>query len=156
MMRAYLGLGSNIKPRREYLERAIELLGATEGIWVRRVSGFLRTEPWGVREQSWFLNAAVAVDTWLDALSLLERVLGIERQLGRVRQRRWGPRTIDIDVLLYGDWIINLPQLKVPHPYLAHREFVLRPLVEIAPGVVDPVSGKTVGELLAELEEVPS
>ena len=124
-----------------------EMLAETPGIALAARSTFIGTEPWGKTDQEWFLNAAVAIDTSLSARQLLEVCLGIETAMGRVREEKWGPRIIDLDVLTYGNETIDEDGLQVPHPYIAEREFVLEPLAEIAPDLI--IDGKTVKEHLA-------
>ena len=134
-MRAYVGLGSNLGEREATLWKALEGLGATEGIEVVAVSSFRETDPVGVVDQPRFVNAAVALETSLRPRELLERLLDVERALGRDRavEERWGPRTLDLDLLLYGGESIDEPGLEVPHPRLAERAFVLEPLLELDP-----------------------
>jgi 2-amino-4-hydroxy-6-hydroxymethyldihydropteridine diphosphokinase len=148
---AFVGIGSNLGERESHLRRAIELLGAEEGIEVVAVSSLRETEPVGPVEQGPFLNGAVRIETELPPRELLERLLGIEQRLGRVRLERWGPRTIDLDLLLFGDLVLDEPGLTVPHPRLAERRFALEPLLELDPGLTIPGSGP-VAALLAELE----
>ena len=134
-MRAYVGLGSNLGEREATLWKALEGLGATEGIEVLAVSSFRETDPVGVIDQPRFVNAAAALETSLSPRELLERLLGVERSLGRDRavEERWGPRTLDLDLLLYGGESIDEPGLEVPHPRLTERAFVLEPLLELDP-----------------------
>lgn len=134
-MRAYVGLGSNLGEREATLWKALEGLGATEGIEVVAVSSFRETDPVGVVDQPRFVNAAAALETSLRPRELLERLLDVERSLGRDRavEKRWGPRTVDLDLLLYGGESIDEPGLEVPHPRLAERAFVLEPLLELDP-----------------------
>jgi 2-amino-4-hydroxy-6-hydroxymethyldihydropteridine diphosphokinase len=129
--RAYVGLGGNLGPREVTLLRAVALLAETEGVDVLQVSQLRQTEPFGVVDQPPYLNGAVVVDTTLTPRELLERLLEIERQLGRVRDVRWGARTIDLDLLVYGDRSVDEPGLHVPHPRLAERRFALEPLAEL-------------------------
>ena len=130
-----MGLGSNLGEREATLWKALEGLGATEGIEVVAVSSFRETDPVGVVDQPRFVNAAVALETSLRPRELLERLLDVERSLGRDRavEERWGPRTVDLDLLLYGGESIDEPGLEVPHPRLAERAFVLEPLLELDP-----------------------
>jgi len=130
-----VGLGSNLGEREATLWKALEGLGATEGIEVVAVSSFRETDPVGVVDQPRFVNAAVALETSLRPRELLERLLDVERSLGRDRavEERWGPRTLDLDLLLYGGETIDEPGLEVPHPRLAERAFVLEPLLELDP-----------------------
>ena len=134
------------------LERAVRQIDGTVGVTVRTVSPVYETEPVGGPPQGAYLNAAVMVDTTADAHVLLDRCRLIEDELGRVRRERWGPRTIDIDILLYGDRIVRTGSLMVPHPRMAERAFVLRPLADIAFDTMHPVLHATVGDLLDRLD----
>jgi 2-amino-4-hydroxy-6-hydroxymethyldihydropteridine diphosphokinase len=143
---AYVGLGSNLGDREATIRRAAELIGAT------RLSPLFETEPWGLREQPSFLNAAAEVETALTPRDFLTHLLDVERRLGRERiGPRWGPRTIDLDLLLWGDERISEPGLEVPHPLMLERRFVLEPLAAIAPDREIPGNG-TVSEALAGLQ----
>ena len=148
-MRAYIGLGSNLGDREATLRRAVELLGQLEGIEVVTLSTLRETEPWGPVEQPPYLNGVVALETELGPRALLAALLEVERQLGRVRVagERWGPRTVDLDLLLHGDAIVAEPGLHVPHPRLHERRFVLEPLAELVPAAVVPGRG-AVADLL--------
>jgi 2-amino-4-hydroxy-6-hydroxymethyldihydropteridine diphosphokinase len=149
MTRAYVGLGANVGNRRENLDRAVELMAADPGIRVLAVSSVRETDPVGYEDQPRFLNAACAVETGLGPRELLERLLAIERALGRERTGpRFGPRTIDLDLLLYGNETLDEPGLTVPHPRLAERLFVLEPLLELAPDLVLP-DGRAIRDLVA-------
>ncbi len=145
---AYIGLGANLGDREANLRTAIERLAELGPL---RVSSFRETDPVGVTEQPRFVNAVAELETDLSARDLLQLLLEIERKMGRDRSReeRWGPRTIDLDLLLYGDEVIDEPGLTVPHPRLAERRFVLEPLHELAPGLVLP-DGRGIGDLPAE------
>jgi 2-amino-4-hydroxy-6-hydroxymethyldihydropteridine diphosphokinase len=154
--RALIGLGSNLGDRRAALQSALAQLSATTGVVVVKVSSFHETAPVGGPEgQGLFLNAAAALHTTLEPVPLLQLLLDIEARHGRVRTVRWGPRTLDLDLLLFDDRIVNTPELAVPHPRLAVRRFVLEPLAEIAPDAVNPVTQRTVIEMLADLEYCP-
>jgi 2-amino-4-hydroxy-6-hydroxymethyldihydropteridine diphosphokinase len=135
--RAYVGLGANLGDREGTLRRAVARLAAEPGIEVVAVSSFRETEPVGYLDQPAFLNGACAVDTDLSPRDLLDRLLSIERALGRERGKgpRWGPRAIDLDLLLYGQETVEEPGLTVPHPRLSERSFALEPLVELDPGL---------------------
>jgi 2-amino-4-hydroxy-6-hydroxymethyldihydropteridine diphosphokinase len=146
LTRAYVGVGANLGDRRATIEAAVALL---EGVVA--VSELRETDPVGVADQPAFLNGAVAVETELSARELLGRLLDVERQLGRERRERWGPRRIDLDLLLYGDETIDEPGLTVPHPRLHERTFALEPLAELDPELVVPGRGR-VSELLAKLD----
>jgi 2-amino-4-hydroxy-6-hydroxymethyldihydropteridine diphosphokinase len=148
---AYVGLGANLGPREITLLRAVDLLAETEGVEVQAVSQLRETEPVGVVEQPLFLNGAVVLDTSLSPRELLDRLLEIERELGRVRDVRWGPRVVDLDLLVYGDRQLDEPGLRVPHPRLHERRFALEPLEELDPDLVSPGRGP-VSELLAALD----
>ena len=148
MPRAFVGVGANLGDRRSTIETAIERLGAVEGVEVTAVSSLRETDPVGVVEQPRFLNGAVELETTLSAHDLLDALLEVERGLGRVRGERWGPRTIDFDLLLYGDEVVDEPGLRIPHPRLHERRFVLEPLAELAPSLSVPGQG-SVSDLLA-------
>ena len=148
MKTVYLSLGSNLENREENLRAALGLLESADVRIVRRSSVY-ETEPRELRNQPWFLNLAVEVETALFPMQLLGRAQKIEKQLGRQRKVSKGPRTIDIDILLFGNFVIGTPQLTVPHPRMHERRFVLEPLAEIAPDARHPVTRKTVREMLA-------
>jgi 2-amino-4-hydroxy-6-hydroxymethyldihydropteridine diphosphokinase len=149
MTRAYVALGANLGPREITLLRAVELLAETEGVEVRAVSQLRETEPVGVVEQPPFLNGAVAVQTSLSPRELLDRLLEIEQALGRVRDERWGPRLVDLDLLVFGDREVDEPGLTVPHPRLHERRFALEPLAELDPELDVPGIGRVVDALSA-------
>jgi len=150
MKTVYLGLGSNLGNREEMLQRAIGALDSAQ-LRIRRVSPVFETEPMYLAAQAWFLNLVVEAETTLFPLQLLQRTRKVEAQLGRRRTMPNGPRTIDIDILLYGDVIMHTTSLEIPHPGLRERRFVLEPLAALAPALRDPVSRRTVRELLAAL-----
>ncbi len=155
--RAWIGLGSNLGDRRQTLEGAIRALSQVLGVVVKQVSSFLETEPvGGPAGQGMYLNAAAMLETTLDPFELLRVLQQVEAQFGRARTVRWGARTLDLDLLLYEDRIIDTPELKVPHPRLASRRFVLEPLAEIAARAVEPVSKRTIAELLLDLGREPN
>lgn len=152
MARAYVGLGANLGDRERTLREAVDRLAAESGIEVIGTSGFQETDPVGFEEQPRFLNGAVALDTALRPRPLLERLLAIESALGRTRGGpRFGPRSLDLDLLLYDCEVVDEPGLRVPHPRLHERRFVLEPLAELDAGVVVPGRG-SVATLLAELD----
>jgi 2-amino-4-hydroxy-6-hydroxymethyldihydropteridine diphosphokinase len=148
---AAIALGSNLGDRASHLEYAKRRLASV--LHDLRASAAIETEPEGVAPQPRFLNAAVVGQTDLTARLLLEFLLQVERERGRERPFPGAPRPLDLDLILYGDAVIDEPGLRVPHPRFRDRTFVLGPLEEIAPGVVDPVTGRTVAELLADLGE---
>jgi len=148
---AFVGIGSNLGDREGNFRQAVELLSAEDGVDVVAVSEIRETDPVGPVEQGPFLNGAVRIETDLAPRELLERLLAVEERLGRVRRERWGPRTIDLDLLLYGDDIVDEPGLTVPHPRLHERRFALEPLSDLAPSLEIPGKGP-ISTLLAELE----
>jgi 2-amino-4-hydroxy-6-hydroxymethyldihydropteridine diphosphokinase len=150
--RAYVGLGANVGPREETIRRAVELLAAEEGVEVLAVSELRETDPVGVIDQPRFLNGAVALETSLEPRTLLDVLLRIERELGRVRdETRWGPRNIDLDLLVYAHEIVNEPGLRVPHPRVHERRFALEPLAELDPDLEIAGRGR-ISELLAAVD----
>ncbi len=151
MTLAYVGLGANLGSREETLRRAVELLGDADGMEVLALSQLRQTEPVGVVDQPPFLNGAVEVDTTRTPRELLDLLLEIERSLGRVREERWGPRTVDLDLLVYGDEVVDEPGLRVPHPRLHERRFALEPLADLDPELHIPGRG-AVSTLLAALD----
>ena len=132
MARAYLGLGSNIGDKRAMIARALALLGEVPGIRIAGRSGDYRTPPWGDTDQDWFVNACAAIDTTLAPGQLMAACLDVENRMGRQRIRKWGPRSIDIDVLDYDGRAVDEPGLVLPHPFVLERAFVLMPLAELA------------------------
>jgi 2-amino-4-hydroxy-6-hydroxymethyldihydropteridine diphosphokinase len=147
---AYLGLGSNVGDREEFIEQAVFLLGKTQGIKILKRSTNYETEAEGSGDQPPFLNAAVAIMTTLSPYKLLDVAQGIEAALGRERDVEWGPRTIDVDILMYDDEIVSDDKLQIPHPLLHERIFVLKPLSDIAPDAVHPTLERTISELFEE------
>ena len=144
-VRACVGLGSNIGDGVRTVGAAIEALAALEGIRVDAASKLYRSPAWGMTDQPDFINAVAVIDTILDAAALLEILLSLERVFGRDRTAdalRWGPRTLDLDLLLYGDAVIDVPGLRVPHPHLHERAFVLVPLLELMPDAIIPGVGR--------------
>lgn len=151
-VRAFIGLGSNLGDREDTLRRAVELLGEDSGIEILAVSSLRETDPVGYLDQPRFLNGVCAIETDLTPRELLTRLLEIERVLGRRRDGpRFGPRTADLDLLLYGEEIVDEPELTLPHPRLTERRFVLEPLVELDPELTLP-DRRRVAELLAAVE----
>jgi 2-amino-4-hydroxy-6-hydroxymethyldihydropteridine diphosphokinase len=147
---AYLALGSNLGDREAHIREALRLLEESE-VRMIRVSSFYETEPRDLRAQPWFLNIAAAVETRLFPMQLLARIQMIERVLGRKRLVAKGPRTIDIDILLYGNFVVKTEALEIPHPRMTERRFVLEPLAEIATGLRHPELRKTIRELAAQV-----
>jgi GTP cyclohydrolase-4 len=149
MARVYLGLGSNLGNRARNIYRALRLLGSR--VRLAKISSLYETEPVGLAEQPWFLNLVCCGETDLSPETLLDLAKNIERQLGRKPGVRFGPRVIDIDILLFDDLIVSTPRLEIPHPRLHERAFVLIPLSEMAPGLVHPVLNRAVGQLRESL-----
>ena len=149
--RAYLGLGSNLGDKKGYLDQGVAALNETRGCQVENVSSYLVTEPYGGVEQDDFLNACLILKTLLSPHELLERLHEIEQAAHRERIIHWGPRTLDLDVLLFDDEIVEMDDLMIPHVEMHLREFVLKPLAEIAPYKRHPIYQKTVAQLLAEI-----
>jgi 2-amino-4-hydroxy-6-hydroxymethyldihydropteridine diphosphokinase len=149
---AYVGLGSNLAGPRKQVETALEMLSGLPRTHLLARSKLYATEPWGHRDQPPFVNAVAALDTQLSARELLDALLSIERQAGRERNgERWGPRILDLDILVFGDARIDEPALHVPHPRLHERAFVLVPLAEIAPLLEIPGAGRVV-DLLSKID----
>lgn len=151
LKQAFLSLGSNLGDRETHLNQALERLEAA-GIHILRRSSIYETEPRDLLDQPWFLNLVVEVETELFPRLLLARIQAIELGMGRKREVSKGPRTIDIDILLYGAFVIDTRELQVPHPRMSERRFVLEPLAEIAPDLSHPVNGKSVREMLSETQ----
>lgn len=151
MKQAFLSLGSNVGDREANLHNALERIEAA-GIHVLRRSSIYETEPQNLPDQPWFLNLVVEVETELFPRLLLARIQAIELGMGRRRDVPKGPRTIDIDILLFGDFVIATRELQVPHPRMAERRFVLEPLAELAPDLIHPETGKTVREMLSDTQ----
>jgi len=158
---AYIGLGSNLGDRRSYIRKALRLLNDIPGIKVRRVAPIYHTAPMGFTHQDWFFNTVAEIETTLSPDALLAALLAVEARLGRVRTQRWGPRTIDLDILLYGDLKLDTPDLTVPHPRLTERAFAVVPLADLAPELVLPgdvraqdlAAALAAGQQIARVEE---
>ena len=156
MTTAYLSIGSNIGERQKFIEQAVSFLGLCEEIEVVQTSALYETEPWGVKDQNWFLNVAVEINTTLSPQDLLVKCNQIESTLGRNRdvEKRWGERTVDIDIIFYGTQIINTDILVVPHTRMHERAFVLVPMLEITPEFVHPIFNKSMVDLYESLVDV--
>jgi len=153
-VKVYLGIGSNLGNREENIRNALSMLDETDAIAVKTVSSCYETEPVGpVKAQNEFYNVVAEVETTLGPRDLLARINAVEEALGRVRGERWGPRTIDIDILLWDEQVIDEDGLHVPHREMTRRAFVLVPLAEIAPDAVHPTERKTIAELASQLDD---
>ena len=150
---AYIGFGSNIGDRLARIQNAIHTLSKTEGITLQKISSVYKTDPIGYEAQAQFLNGVAAIQTNLPPLSLLHTLKDIETIIGRKHRVRWGPREIDLDILIYGDMCLQMEQLVIPHPEMHRRRFVLAPLAEIAPDFVHPILKETIQILLERLED---
>lgn len=148
----YIALGANLGDRERNLRNAYEYMGVSEDIHPLKISRFYETAPFGGPPQPMFLNAALELQTSLTPHQLLEKLQHIELRMGRIRKEKWGPRIIDIDILLFGDRIVEDDQLKIPHPLMHERIFVLEPLVEIAPDMVHPILKKTILQIYQEFK----
>ncbi|MFC1509544.1 2-amino-4-hydroxy-6-hydroxymethyldihydropteridine diphosphokinase [Candidatus Omnitrophota bacterium] len=151
-MLSYLGLGSNLGDRLTTLQTSLDYLNQSETIRLLRVSPVYETSPVGGPQQPDFFNAAAEIETESEPHELLHICREIENKLGRTRSIHWGPRTLDIDILLYGEEQIQTDRLTIPHPHMHERAFVLKPLADIASQAVHPVSGKSIGELLGTID----
>lgn len=148
MPTAYISLGSNLGNRIGFLREALDRLGGSREVIIVKRSPVYETQPVGPQDQRWFLNLVIEVQTTLDPESLLDRLLAIEDQMGRKRDEHWGPRNIDLDILLYDDRVVNSDRLTIPHPRLHQRRFIVVPLSEIAPQASHPILRRTIGEIL--------
>jgi 2-amino-4-hydroxy-6-hydroxymethyldihydropteridine diphosphokinase len=146
-----LGLGSNLGNSQQILTDALATLAQTDAIFLESVSHFYQTDPIGPPQPD-YLNACAILRVTLTPHRLLQHLLQIEQQFGRVRRERWGPRLLDLDLLLFGDQIIDTPTLQIPHPRMNERAFVLVPLAEIAPHWIDPITGKTIVSLMQTVD----
>lgn len=151
--KAFISFGSNLGDKKENIQSALDKINRLPNTKVTKTSSIIETEPFGNVEQDLFLNGAAEVETFMEADELLESLLSIETELGRVRELKWGPRIIDLDILLYDSDIINEENLTIPHPWMNERMFVLEPLLEIAPNTIEPLSRKRIWQLKKELEE---
>ena len=150
MARVFMGLGSNVGDRLSYLRQSIVALDAVAGVVVHTCSSIYETEPWGQENQPSFLNQIVEIHTDLDAHVLLQHCQGIEKNLGREKKVRWGPRTIDLDILLYDQNVIHTDHLQVPHPQLTNRRFVLVPMAELDSDFIVPGVDASIQTLLKQ------
>ena len=148
----YIGIGSNLGNREENCQKAIALL-IEKNIMITKRSSLYETEPWGVKEQPGFINMALEIETNLEPGILLRTIKEIENSMGRLEGMRWGPRIIDLDILLYDDLILKTHDLEIPHPGIKDREFILKPLSEIAPDKIHPILKKSIKTLLIEILE---
>ena len=151
--KVFISFGSNLGDKKQNIEAALDKIGRLTNTKIIKTSSIIETEPFGNVEQDIFLNGVVEIETFMEADELLESLLSIETELGRVREVRWGPRIIDLDILLYDSDIINKENLTIPHPWMNERMFVLGPLLEIAPNVIEPLSSKRIRQLKEELED---
>ena len=145
-----IALGSNLGDKTGNIDKAIELLTQRGDIRLLRRSRNFATEPWGKTDQDWFVNACIAVETPLSARELLWRCQEVERSMGRMPTEKWGPRIIDLDLLIYGDAVVREPDLVLPHPHIGERAFVLAPLMDIAPDLA--IGGKSVRQLYGAID----
>jgi 2-amino-4-hydroxy-6-hydroxymethyldihydropteridine diphosphokinase len=148
---AYLGLGSNVGDREAHLDAAESALASAKGIYLDRISPTYESPPDGPGNQPDFLNRVLGIETWLGPRELLQTCLDVENQLGRKRSQSQGPRTVDVDILLYGEAIVDDPELQIPHPALPRRPFFLQPLWDVAGDIPLPRGGLRLSQLLAEL-----
>ncbi len=153
MANVYLSLGSNMDDPVSSVREAIDRLRSEDGFAVVGIGCFYQTEPQGKTDQPWFVNTAVAVKVDCTPEEALEKVKNIERKMGRVTGKKWGPRKIDIDIIFYDDLVMNTDELTIPHPLAAERRFVLQPLVDINPGLVHPGLGVGISELLGNIPD---
>lgn len=150
---AYIGIGSNLGDKLGNCLKAIGLIHEIPGCGLMAQSYFYRTEPVGVKDQDWYVNGVIGLKTGISAQNLLKALLAIEDNMGRERRGKWAPRTIDLDILLFGEEIINDEDLIIPHPYMHLRRFVLVPMVQLAPALAHPILGKTMAQLLEDFSD---
>jgi len=149
-LRVFLGLGSNVGDRLKYIEDAIARISGLEGVALVKKASVYETEPWGVKDQDYFLNTAVEIETSLSAEDIHKAIKSVEEELGRESREKWTSREIDIDLLFYGNEIIDSENLKVPHREIENRKFVLIPLAELNQDIIHPVLNKPISVLLRE------
>jgi 2-amino-4-hydroxy-6-hydroxymethyldihydropteridine diphosphokinase len=147
----YIGVGSNMGGPLKNCRKAIELINQIDGCRVAEISRFFRTEPVGATSQDWYVNGVIHIETTLGPHELLRSLLSIESGMGRVRQQKWEARVIDLDILLYGNEVIEGRDLTIPHPLMHQRRFVLMPMGQLNPGLIHPVLGKSMAELMDDL-----
>ncbi|MGL5379928.1 2-amino-4-hydroxy-6-hydroxymethyldihydropteridine diphosphokinase [Clostridium sp.] len=152
--KAYISFGSNIGDKKENINTAINMIKKVNGIKVTKVSELLETEPWGYEDQDIFVNGAMEIETFLSPKELIRSLLNIELEMKRERIIKWGPRIIDLDVIFYDDLVSSDEEIILPHPRMEEREFVLKPLAEIAPYIVHPILNKRVYKLLEEVQNI--
>ncbi len=154
MARVFLSIGSNLGDRVANIQQAVSMLSLDNRIKILKTSSFYETQPWGNKNQPWFINAAMAIETVLDPEEVLSIFQNIEAKLGRKRElfKKWSERTLDIDILMYDEQIINSKNLIIPHPYMHERAFVLVPMLEVKADLVHPIFNKTISELYDELQ----
>lgn len=148
-----MGLGSNLGDREAYMREALERLSRHSEVKIRGLSSLYESEPWGNKNQGPFLNAVVEIETGLSPKGLLAFIEQIEQEMGRKREVQWGPRLIDVDILFYDQLVIEEKDLKIPHPHIPQRAFVLEPMAEVAPNLLHPLLLKTMKELRDEHKE---
>jgi 2-amino-4-hydroxy-6-hydroxymethyldihydropteridine diphosphokinase len=153
MTTAYIGIGSNLGDKLNNCRKSVEMTGRIPDTSVTAQSGFYRTEPVGVEGQDWYVNGVISLSTGLPAQDLLKNLLDIEHIMGRERKKKWDSRTIDLDILLYGQEVIKEKDLTVPHPLMHLRRFVLEPMVQLAPDLIHPILGKSMAGLLEDFRE---
>ncbi|MCD6306006.1 MAG: 2-amino-4-hydroxy-6-hydroxymethyldihydropteridine diphosphokinase [Deltaproteobacteria bacterium] len=149
---AYIGIGSNMGKSLQNCYKAIDFIDQTDDCSVAKISAFYRTEPQGAACRDWYVNGVIEIETSLDPHELLNALLSIEAGMGRVRRQKWEARIIDLDIIFYDDAIIRQPDLQVPHPLMHERRFVLVPMARLNPGWIHPVLGKSMAELLTDLD----
>ena len=146
----YIGLGSNLGKRLDYIKTAIKLIRKLNSTSIDAISSIYESEPYGNVDQPKFLNCVLKLNTTIEPLDLLTKLKNIEKNMGREKAKRWSPRVIDIDILLYNDLIMDSPELKIPHPDLLNRDFVIKPLLELDENIVHPVKNKKISELIKD------
>lgn len=151
---AYIGIGSNMGDRLGYIQQSVTMLSSFDGIDVLETSGFYETEPYGFKEQNWFVNAIIKIKTTLLPIDLLHACQSVEEKLGRVRGKKWGPRTIDLDILFYDNLVVSSDILTIPHPGMKDRAYCIVPMLELDENFVHPVLKKTMLQIHSDLESV--